>query len=188
MPINRLPIARAMIVAPQPEAAEAGASILAAGGNAIDALLACALTQGVVDPMMSGIGGLGILQLHDPATGRTTVLDGLSTCPAACTPTMWEASFQRECADGYGFILADRANEVGHRAVTTPGILRLFAEAHARFGRLAWADLFAPAIGFAEEGWIIRPHVHAMFTANEAAYGRLDFIRKLAVTAEGAAL
>lgn len=188
MPTNKLPKPRAMIVAPQPEAAEAGASILAAGGNAIDALLACALTQGVVDPMMSGIGGLGILQLHDPATGRTTVLDGLSTCPAACTPTMWEATFQRECVDGYGFILADRANEVGHRAVTTPGILRLFAEAHARFGKLAWKDLFSPAIGFAEEGWIIRPHVHTMFTANEAAYGRLDYVRKLAFTAEGAAL
>jgi gamma-glutamyltranspeptidase/glutathione hydrolase len=183
-----MPKPSAMIVAPQPEAAEAGAAILASGGNAIDALLACALTQGVVDPMMSGIGGLGILQLHDPATGRTLVLDGLSTCPGACTPAMWEANFQRECADGYGFILADRANEVGHRAVTTPGILRLFAEAHARFGKLPWQELFAPAIGFAEEGWIIRPHVHTMFTANEAAYGRLDYVRKLAFTAEGAAL
>ncbi len=187
-PARRLPAPRAMIVAPQPEAAEAGAAVLVAGGNAIDALLACALTQGVVDPMMSGIGGLGVLQLHDPRTGKTLVLDGLSTCPGACTADMWAANFQRECADGYGFILADRANEMGHRAVTTPGILRLFAAAHARFGKLAWKDLFAPAIGFAEEGWIIRPHVHTMFTANEAAYGRLDYVNKLAFTAEGAAL
>lgn len=187
-PTRRLPASRAMIVAPQPEATEAGAAVLAAGGNAVDAVLACALTQGVVDPMMSGIGGLGLMQLHDPASGKTLVLDGLSTCPGACTPTMWEANYQGEAADGYGYILADRANEVGHRAVTTPGILRLFAEAHARFGRLPWRDLFAPAIGFAEEGWIIRPHVATMFTANEAAYGRLDYVRKLAFTPEGAAL
>jgi gamma-glutamyltranspeptidase/glutathione hydrolase len=177
-----------MIVAPQPEAAEAGAAVLAAGGNAVDALLACALTQGVVDPMMCGIGGLGVLQLFDPASGRTLVLDGLSTCPGACTAAMWAAGFQRECADGYGFILADRANELGHRAVTTPGILRLFAAAHARFGTLPWPDLFAAAIGFAEAGWIIRPHVHTMFSANEAAYGRVDYVRKLAFTAAGAAL
>ena len=187
-PARRLPSPRAMIVAPQPEAVEAGAVVLAGGGNAVDALLACALTQGVVDPMMCGIGGLGVLQVYDPATGRHLVLDGLSTCPAACTETMWEAAFIRECSDGYGYVLEGAANELGHRAVTTPGILRLFAKAHAGFGRLPWRDLFAPAIGFAEEGWIIRPHVHTMFTLNEAAYGRLEYLRKLAFTAEGAAL
>jgi gamma-glutamyltranspeptidase/glutathione hydrolase len=187
-PPCRLPIARAMIVAPQPEAAEAGGAVLASGGSALDALLACAFTQGVVDPLMCGIGGLGVLQLHDPRSGETTVLDGLSTCPGACTPTMWEAAYQRDAADGYGYILANRANEIGHSAVTTPGILRLFALAHARWGRLAWESLFGPAIDFAESGWIIRPHVHTMMTANEAAYGRLDFTQKLALTTEGAAL
>jgi len=187
-PPRRLPAPSAMIVAPQPEAAEAGGAVLAKGGSAIDALLACALTQGVVDPLMCGIGGLGVLQLHDPASGATTVLDGLSTCPGACTPAMWEGEYLRDAADGYGFILANRANEVGHSAVTTPGILRLFERAHARWGRLPWTSLFAPAIDFAEQGWIIRPHVHTMMTANEAAYGRLDYPAKLAFTAEGAAL
>lgn len=187
-PPRRLPEPRAMIVAPQPEAVEAGAAVLRAGGSAVDALLACALTQGVVDPMMCGIGGLGVMQLHDPRSGETIVLDGLSTCPAACTPEMWAASFQRECSDGYGYVLSDRANELGHRSVTTPGILRLFAAAHAAYGRKPWAELFGPAIGFAEEGWIIRPHVHAMFTMNEAAYGRVDYPVKLALTEEGRGL
>jgi gamma-glutamyltranspeptidase/glutathione hydrolase len=177
-----------MIVAPQPEAAEAGAEVLRQGGSAIDALLATALTQGVVDPMMCGVGGLGILQVHDPATGTTTVLDGLSTCPAACTPGMWEAEYQRDCADGYGFVLGNRANELGHTAVTTPGILRLFEQAHARWGRLGWASLFTPAIGCAEAGWMVRPHVHTMMSADEAAYGRLPYAAKLNLTAEGAAL
>jgi hypothetical protein len=53
-PNRQLPQPRAVIVAPQPEAVEAGATILDAGGNALDALIACALTQGVVDPMMCG--------------------------------------------------------------------------------------------------------------------------------------
>ncbi len=184
-PERRLPEPRAMIVAPQPEAVEAGAAVLAAGGSAVDALLACAFTQGVVDPLMCGIAGLGVLQLHDPAAGTTTVLDGLSTCPAACTPGMWEAEFEGECSDGYGYVLRNRANEIGHGAVTTPGILRLLAEAHRRWGRTPWRDLFGHAIGFAEEGWIIRPHVHTMMTSNEAAYGRLAYIDKLALTPDG---
>ena len=50
---------QAMIVAPQPEAAEAGADALREGGNAVDAGIACALVQGVVDPLMCGIAGFG---------------------------------------------------------------------------------------------------------------------------------
>jgi len=187
-PARRLPKPRAMIVAPQPEAAEAGATVLQAGGSAADALLAAAFVQGVVDPMMCGLAGLGVLQLHDPATGQTVVLDALSTCPATATQGMWEALYLGDCADGYGYRLDGAVNEIGHGAVTTPGILRLLETAHRRWGRLPWRDLFGTAIGFAEEGWIIRPHVHAMFTADEAAYGRRSYVEKLGFTPEGRAL
>src|ERR1700749_3706817 len=95
-PTRVAPPYTAMIVAPQPEAVEAGQAILAAGGSAVDAALACAFTQGVVDPLMCGIGGLGSMQVFDPTTGRHQVIDGLSTCPAACTPTMWQQIFERE--------------------------------------------------------------------------------------------
>ena len=184
-PPRRLPVARAMITAPQPEAVEAGASVLKDGGNALDAVLACAFTQGVVDPLMCGIGGLGSMQVFDPATGQHVVLDGLSTCPAACTEDMWLRDFERECSDGYGYVVQGGVNEKGHRAVTTPGILRVFAEAHRRFGRTAWEKLFVPAIGFAEQGWLIRPHVAGVFATNEASYGRLPYVEKLRLTPDG---
>ena len=184
-PPRRLPSYRAMIVAPQPEAVEAGASVLRAGGTAIDAVIACALTQGVVDPMMCGLGGLGVLHVHDPRTGKQIVLDGLSVSPSACTETMWADQFKGECPDGFGYIIRDHANELGHRAVTVPGILRTLGEAHARFGRLAWPSLFEPAIACAEEGWLVRPHVAAMFHLDEAAYGRLSYRSKLALTEDG---
>ncbi len=174
-----------MIVAPQPEAAEAGAAILRAGGTAIDAIIACALTQGVVDPMMCGLGGFGVLQLHDPRTGQQIVLDGLSVSPAACTESMWADHFAGECPDGFGYIIRDHANELGHNAVTVPGILRTLAAAHSRFGRLAWPALFEPAIAAAEEGWLVRPHVASMFHLDEAPYGRLRYRTKLAFTEDG---
>jgi gamma-glutamyltranspeptidase/glutathione hydrolase len=187
-PSRALPAYTAMIVAPQPEAVEAGHAILAAGGSAVDAVLACAFTQGVVDPLMCGIGGLGSMQVFDAATGRHVVLDGLSTCPAGCTPGMWERVFERECADGYGYVLTGSVNEIGRSAVTTPGILRLFEAAHAQFGKLAWGDLFAPAIGFAADGWAVRPHVAGVFATNDAPYGRLPYRDKLAATPDGQAL
>jgi gamma-glutamyltranspeptidase/glutathione hydrolase len=187
-PTRALPNPTAMIVAPQPEAVEAGQSILAAGGSAVDATLACAFTQGVVDPLMCGIGGLGSMQVFDPRTGQHVILDGLSTCPAACIPTMWESHFERECSDGYGYVLAGAVNELGRTAVTTPGILRLFEQAHASFGRLPWRDILTPAIGHAAGGWTVRPHVAGVFATNDAGYGRLPYVAKLAATPDGKAL
>lgn len=187
-PPNRLPAYRAMIVAPQPDAVEAGWTVLARGGSAIDATIACALMQGVVDPMMCGVAGLGVLHVHDGRTGRSEVIDGLSTVPAAATRSMWADLFEGECADGYGYRLRGAVNELGPGAVTTPGILRVFEAAHAEYGRLPWADLFRPAIDRAREGWAVRPHVHTMFTSDERAYGRCMMADKLAYTAEGQAL
>lgn len=184
-PPRRLPPARAVLTAPQPEAVEAGLAILGAGGNALDAVVACALAQGVVDPMMCGIGGLGVLHLLDPATGAHLVLDGLSTAPLAAREDLWADLFERECPDGFGHVVRGHLNEIGHAAVTTPGILRVLAEAHRRHGSAAWADLLAPAIALAEEGWAVRPHVAAMFHMNEAAYGRLPYADKLGFTADG---
>ena len=187
-PVRRIPTPRAMIVAPQPEAVEAGATVLAAGGNALDATLACAFTQGVVDPMMCGLGGLGVLTIHDPKTGTQVVFDGLSPCPAGAHAEMWSNLFERECSDGYGFVLKGAPNEVGRSSVTVPSILRAFADAHAAFGRKPWGELFGGAIACARDGWMIRPHVHTMMVADERAYGRINIADKLAHTPDAARL
>lgn len=187
-PMRRLPAARAMVVAPQPEAVEAGADILRAGGSAVDAMLATAFTQGVVDPLMCGIGGIGTIQVYDPVTARHQIIDGMGTCPAAATPDLWAADFLGECSDGFGFMVKGSVNEIGRRAVTTPGILRAFALAHQSFGRLPWGELFAPAIRVARLGWPVRPHVAGVFATNEAPYGRLPYVEKLRLTPDGVRL
>ncbi len=184
-PVYRLPAARAMITAPQPEAADAGAKVLQEGGSAIDAVISAAMVQGVVDPLMCGLGGVGFLHIFDPATGTHQVMDGQGGCPAAATETMWADRVIGETTDGFGFILRDFVNECGHAAVGIPGVLAVLARAHDQFGRMAWNGLFQAAIDRAEEGWVVRPHVTMVFTQNERQYGRMNYGEKLGVTEDG---
>ncbi len=187
-PARRIPAPRAMIVAPQPEAGGGRRRRARRRRQWLDAVLACAFTQGVVDPMMCGIAGLGVLMLHDPRTGRQVVFDGLAPCPAAAHESMWSNLFERECSDGYGFVLRGAVNEMGRTAVTVPAILRIFADAHAEHGRTPWGELFGGAIDCARRGWMVRPHVHTMMAMDESAYGRVSTAEKLKLTEDAARL
>ena len=120
-----------------------------------------------------------------PPVNATLLLDGQGGCPLACTEAMWADRILGETTDGFGFILRDFVNERGHQAVTVPGILAVLADAHARLGRLPWRDLFAPAIALAEDGWLVRPHNHTVFTQNERQYGRMNYGEKLGVSEDG---
>ena len=161
-----------IISAPQPEAVEAGADVLASGGNAIDAAIACALVQTTVDPFMCGIAGFGSMHVYMPAQGVHECLDFHGRAPLAATPGMWEDLIVAETEDGFGFSLKGAVNEIGYRAITTPMTLRAFDTALRRYGSQSLADLLEPAIEHAEKGWIVRPHVAAYWNEKPAA-GRL---------------
>ena len=77
-----------MIVAPQPEAVEVGALALRRGGNAIDAGIACALAETVVDPQMCGIAGFGSMQVYMPKRGVHCCIDFHAKAPAAASATV----------------------------------------------------------------------------------------------------
>lgn len=175
---------RAMIVTPQPEATDAGVEVLAAGGNAVDAAVAAALVQGVVDPLMCGIGGMAMIQVVTP-DGRAHVIDGLGSSPAGVTETMWERGLLGPTSDGFGYRVEGFVNETGPQAVMTPGTVRALAVLHDRFGSLPWADLFGEAVRLAREGWLVRPHVRTVLTQDERRFGRMDFGDKLAITPDG---
>jgi gamma-glutamyltranspeptidase / glutathione hydrolase len=175
---------RGMIVAPQPEAVEAGAEMLRRGGNAVDAAIACALVQGVVDPMMTGIAGFGSLQLYLPRRGEHLLIEFHGRAPAAARPDMWADLVEGETRDGFGFILRGRVNDVGYRSITVPGSLKAYAEAHAAYGALGWRAVMAPAIAHANEGFVVRPHVHAFWT-EPATLGRVDTVERLRLTDTG---
>ena len=174
----------AMIVAAQPEAAEAGARVLMRGGNAIDAAMTAALVQGVVDPQMTGIAGFGNCQIFMPGRGVHTCIDFHGKTPLAAAPDMWEARLLEETRDGFGFVLEGNVNDLGYQAVTTPGSLMAYAEAVAEFGTFDWQDVCAPAIRWAEEGFVVRPQVNAWWTSG-AILGRVDVSERLALTTSG---
>ena len=172
-----------MVVAPQPEAVEAGAVVLMNGGNAIDAAIACALVQGVVDPCMTGIAGFGSMHVLLPEQGVHQLLDFHTRAPAAVREDMWSDRIRGEARDGFGFFLEGRVNEVGYQSIMVPGNLKGYYQAVSRYGRQSWSDVVAPAIAEARDGFVIRPHVHEFWTRRDM--GRVTTREKLAFTAAG---
>jgi gamma-glutamyltranspeptidase/glutathione hydrolase len=152
-------MAQGMITAPQPEAVEAGADILQRGGNAVDAAVACALVQTVVDPQMCGIAGFGNMQLYLPTQGVHTTLDFHGRSPLATRTDMWADLIEHEALDGWGFILKGRVNEFGYGAIATPRTLAALNDALQRFGTMSLAELLEPAIAYCHDGFQIRPHM-----------------------------
>lgn len=173
-----------MIVTAQPEASEAGARVLMAGGNAVDAAMAAALVQGVVDPQMCGIAGFGSCQIYAPKQGVHTTIDFHGKTPLAATPEMWGNLIEGETRDGFGFVLRGNVNDLGYGAVTTPGALKAYSEAVEEFGSWDWKDVVTPAIAQAERGFVVRPHVHYWWT-HGANMGRVEVTERLAFSRTG---
>ena len=174
-----------MIVAPQPEAADVGARILEQGGNAVDAAVACALVQGVVDPMMAGIGGFGSMQLYMPGAGVHTNVEFYARAPLSAQPGMWADRLSGRTSDGFAYLLKDRANEIGYQAICTPASLKGYATALERFGTMDWRDIVEPARRYAAEGFIVRPHVHWFWTLDQSDSNQVNISDKIAFSNSG---
>ncbi len=173
---------RHMIAAAHPAAAEAGREVMRKGGSAADAAIAALLVLNVVEPQSSGIGG-GAFALVHSAAGLTS-FDARETAPAGAVPGM----FLAENGEPLPFLEAVAS---GH-SVGVPGEARLLALLHARHGKLPWADLFAPAIRLARDGFPVSPRLAASVVEYrerlEAADSGALFLPGGAPLAEGAVL
>jgi gamma-glutamyltranspeptidase/glutathione hydrolase len=145
-----------MVTAMHPSAAAAGLEILERGGNAVDAAVATAFAVGVVEPAMSGVGGVAAMVIYSPSSGRATVVDGSSRAPAAARDDMFELAPEGTLGGIYSWrgTVGD-ANSVGYRAPVVPGQPACLLYALERFGsgRLTREQVMAPAIRLAEEGY-----------------------------------
>jgi gamma-glutamyltranspeptidase/glutathione hydrolase len=148
--------ARGMVVTNHPLASAAGAEMLAAGGNAIDAAIAAFFTLTVVEPMMVGILGGGIAHIRR-GDGRHVIIDNQSMAPFATGPTTFTPD--PKAAPGT-MDTVGRKNAVGPTAVASPGNLKGWCEALDRFGTFSLADVMEPAIRHASRGFRVTPYLH----------------------------
>ena len=146
----RADVSKGMVSAADPRAAEAGAEMLRKGGSAADAAFATLLALTVVEPQSSGVGGGGYL-VYSKRGGAPQTFDGRETAPHAATPG-W---FLR---DGQPMEFSDA--QPGGKSVGVPGNVRMMGQAHQRYGKLPWAELFQPAIRLARDGFRVTPRLY----------------------------
>ncbi|SCW73404.1 gamma-glutamyltranspeptidase / glutathione hydrolase [Sphingobium faniae] len=169
--LAREPVAlNATVSAADPRAAQAGQEILRKGGSATDAAIAMMLALNVVEPHNSGIGGGGFLMHHDGATGALESIDGRETAPAAARPDRFMG------ADGKP--LSFREAWPGGYSVGVPGNVRMAWDAHRKWGKLPWADLFQPAIHLAEDGFEVRERLDTAMRAVAPVWADFPEIRQ----------
>ena len=173
-----------MVVAAQPEAVEAGVAVLRAGGNAVDAAIACGLVAGVVDPQMCGIAGFGNLQVYLPAEGIHECIDFHAKSPLGTRADQWADIIIGETRDGFGFVLEGSVNDVGYQSIAAPGSLKAYFEAQTTWGVKDWTEVVYPAVEWAEKGFVVRPHV-AGWWAEGATMGRADNVERLRQSTTG---
>ena len=137
------------MAATSPLAAQAGIDLIHAGGSAVDAAIAAMLVATVTEPgVVSPLGG-AFVNIW-PADGSPVVVDGNVEMPGRGLPRERFGAGVREIHTTYGGGLTVYA---GHGSVATPGALAAFGRAHERYGAAPWAELLAPAISAARDGF-----------------------------------
>ena len=169
-----------MVAAANPLAAEAGRDVIAAGGNAIDAMVAVQTVLGLVEPQSSGLGGGAFLVYYDAKSGKLTTLDGRETAPREATPKLF--------LDDKGEPLKFLDAVIGGRSVGTPGTVRLLEEAHKRYGKAEWASLLKPAEKLATEGFKVSPRLASLIASEGDRLKKYAEARSYFFDASGAAL
>src|SRR5579859_4740453 len=139
------------------QASQAGARILEQGGSAIDAGIAANAVLGVAEPMMNGIGGDLFALYWDAKTGKLTALNASGWAPKALTIEHLKAK---------GITTMPQK---GIDSATVPGVVDGWAKLHAHYGKLAWKNLFQPAIFYATNGFAVPEAINSFWTPAEPA-------------------
>ena len=126
-----------MVCAGHPLAAQAGVSVLQRGGNAFDAAIATAAVLGVVEPLMSGIGGDGFIMAYRAEDDSLRVCNGTGAAPYAATLDRYRQGIPMK----------------GILSVSVPGLLNAWLNTHEAYGNLPLSEVLAPAIALANDGF-----------------------------------
>ncbi|MFD1627168.1 gamma-glutamyltransferase [Azospirillum griseum] len=139
-------------------ATEVGLAILKRGGNAVDAAVGVGFALAVVLPNAGNVGGGGFMMLHEAKSGRDVAIDFREMAPARASRDMY--------LDAQGKVVADRSLYT-HLAVGVPGTVAGLAHALAQHGTLPLAEVLAPAIRLAREGFEVSPQLAGLLEAED---------------------
>jgi gamma-glutamyltranspeptidase/glutathione hydrolase len=166
-PSRRMPVLANNIVATShPLASQAGLRMLLKGGNAVDAILASAITLTVVEPTMNGIGSDAFTILWD---GKKIVgLNASGKSPAAWTPEH--------------FSQYKTMPTIGWDTVTVPGAVSSWVELWKKYGQLNFKELFEPAIKYARHGYLVSPITSQVWNVMKGFYKKSSVADKQVLT------
>jgi gamma-glutamyltranspeptidase / glutathione hydrolase len=161
--------ARSMVISPygivassQVQASQAGAEILSRGGSAVDAAIATNAVLGVLEPDMNGMGGDLFAIYWEAKTGKLYGLNASGWAPKGLTIDYLKSKNVTEMPDA------------GIDTVTVPGAVEGWNKLHERFGRMAWKDLFTPAIFYGESGFAVQEFIGMDWGAAARAKLKVD--------------
>ncbi|MEM2892948.1 MAG: gamma-glutamyltransferase [Candidatus Bathyarchaeia archaeon] len=141
-----------IVASKHPLIGRVGIDVLRRGGNAVDAAVAAAFVDCVVEPAMNGIGGEGVMAIH-LSSGEGVIIDYVGRPSKDCTPDMYELLEEVEPGWMGWRRVKDDANIIGHRAATVPGTVAGLARALELYGTMELGEVIEPAIRAAEEGF-----------------------------------
>ncbi len=154
LPAMATPPAEGMVVAADSRAVDAGAAMLAEGGNAFDAAAATALALGVVEPGSSGLGGGGFFLLYIAKEDRYVMLDARETSPKLA---------------GHGELFRLRSSMDGAQSAGVPGLAAGVDHLLGRYGRLSRSRVVRPALRLARKGFDVSPRLQRMLAWRKGA-------------------
>jgi gamma-glutamyltranspeptidase/glutathione hydrolase len=162
-----------VVAAQHRRAAEVGAAVLEAGGDAVDAAVATSFALGVVEPWMSGPAAGGTMVLWRANEARAHVVDFGCRSPRTLNPADYPLSGSGKSSDLFPWpaVVEDR-NVMGATAVAVPGVVSGMDLAHKQFGRMSWRELVTPAAKLAEAGLIVDWYASLVIGANARALAK----------------
>src|SRR5216684_339761 len=168
-PTQAVRASHGMVAADEQLGSEAGIEILKRGGNAIDAAVAVAFTLAVVEPAAGNIGGGGFMLIR-LADGKTTFLDYREVAPGKATRDMYIGKDSK---------LDEDASVIGYRSVAVPGTIAGLTLALKSYGSMKLADVMAPAIRLAENGFPFSKRLAHEFEAEQYGLQRFAISRRI---------
>ncbi|MFN4098824.1 MAG: gamma-glutamyltransferase [Pararhodobacter sp.] len=151
-----IPSAGGIVAAQHKRAAMAGAEVLRAGGDAIDAAVATSFAIGVVEPWMSGPMGGGMMTIRRADTGRAHTVQFGMRSPMGLQVSDYPLDPSGKASDLFPWMkVSDDRNVFGPLAVAVPGTVDGMSVAHQAFGTMPWKDLLGPAVALAREGMLV---------------------------------